>query len=435
MLKAQWLRSVPAYLLCFIAFAIPLPFVYSAIGSALLFVFWILQANPVEIVHQLRERKLLWPWLGYFMLFALSYFYSDNKEQSLFDLQSKLTLFIFPVIIGAGVALDRKKLERILFFFTIGISLVAIICMLKACILWQTGHDKSVFFYHELVEGFDANAVYMAWYCLFSITILLFLPWKNFYVSQTFKALKILSIILQILFFILLSARMLTVLFFIFLIPAYFGKAIKRLPKSRIVLALSTLTLLVIIIFSTKNPLRDRFANIFDANYKLIYLNDYSNIPEGNFNNLTLRLFFWRIGIENINEHHLWLTGAGNGDAQALQNAKMHELKIHNIDNIKKRSPFFNANLHNMFMQTLLMVGLPGVILLIIMCFSPLFFLNANTYGNIFLIFNVSSIFFLTQEAALQTQAGIVYYSFFSMIFWNMHYNYKQHITSVLTYH
>jgi len=434
MLKAQWLRSVPAYLLCFIAFAIPLPFIYSTMGSALLFIFWILQANPVDVVQQLKQRKFLWPWLLYFMLFALSYFYSENKEQSIFDLESKLSLFILPIIIGAGIMLDRPKLERIFFFFTLGVSVVAIICIVKAGVLWHSHHDKSVFFYHNLVEGFEANAVYMAWYCLFSITILLFLPWKTFYIGR-WKALKILTILLQILFFVLLSARMLTVLFFIVLIPAYFGKAITRLPRSRIILALTTLFILLIAIFGTKNPLRDRFANIFDANYKLVYLNDYSNIPEGNFNNLTLRLFFWRIGIENMNEHHLWLTGTGNGDAQALQNDKMHQLKIHNIDNTKERSPFYNANLHNMFMQTLLMVGLPGVILLLIMCFSPLFFLNPNTYGSIFLIFNISSIFFLTQEAALQTQAGIVYYSFFSMIFWNMYYSYKRHINSILTYH
>jgi hypothetical protein len=424
MLKARWLQPLPGYMLCALAFTISLPFIYAALSMVLLVITWLLQADLKTTFQNLKTRKILWLWVAYFLLTAISYSYSDNKEQSLFDLQTKLSILILPVVIGCGMELNKPLLERVFFFFTLGIVLTATICITKGLWLWHTTSDTKFLFYHDLVEGFEANAVYMAWYVLFSITLLLFFPWNSLF-QNGYKLFRVLFLIVQITFFILLSARMLIAVFFLILIPYYLRLIImqQKIKLWQSTLAVVAVLALGYLLLNTNNPIQKRYADISHNNIDTVFKKDYHDFKETKFNNLTLRIFLWRICIENMNEHHLWLKGAGNGDAQALQNAKITEHHIISYDDDKSRAAIVNANLHNMVMQSLIMVGLPGAILFLILCISPLFFIYQAPFRQVFLIFHITAISFMMQEAALQTQAGVIYYSFLSMIFWNLFYS------------
>ena len=138
MLKARWLKQLQLFLLCVLAFSIPFPFIYGAVAVGVLAGVWLLRVNIRELSQKIRERKALWPWLLYYLLFAISYFYSQDKQQSLFDLQTKLSLLLFPLIIGAGEAIDRRQLERIFLFFVLGVGLAAIICFSRSFYIWKT---------------------------------------------------------------------------------------------------------------------------------------------------------------------------------------------------------------------------------------------------------------------------------------------------------
>lgn len=405
------------FALCLLAFSIPFPFIYATIGIGVLALAWLIQGRFKATFINLKDRKVLWLWILYFILHAVSYYYSDNKGQSAFDTQQKLSFFILPILIGAGITIDRRGLERIFISFIIGTSLIAVWCLAKAGMAWQSTHDKNVFFYHELVTGLEANAVYMALYFIFSISLLLFVPWEYHFKR---RAGKIALAVFQIAFFVLLSSRTLIALFFVFIIPFYFINISKAFSRTRILIGLGALVGLFSIIIFTDNPLRNRYINIYETNFELAFRDDYHNVAEGDFNNLTLRIFLWRLGIMNMNEHNLWLTGAGNGDAQELQNAKMDRVGLPNIYNEAYHSPMYNANLHNMFMQSLLMLGLPGAIILFFISFLPFLYIRKVPYSQAFLIFHVIMVFFMMQEAAFQTQAGIIYYAFFSLLYWNM---------------
>lgn len=123
--------------------------------------------------------------------------------------------------------------------------------------------------------------------------------------------------------------------------------------------------------------------------------------------------------------------GAGNGDAQKLQNDK---ITAHHIIGWDPAQPpaMMNANLHNMPMQSLVMIGLPGAILFLIIALAPLFNIRGVIAPGVFLIFHISAIAFMMQEAALQTQAGVLYYSFFSSIFWSIRYQ-RREATPLIT--
>lgn len=418
--KAHWSQTFSGYALCLVAFSIPFPFIYSAIAVGIVVLAWLIQLNFKDTLIRLKERKALWLWIFFYILHIAGYFYSEDKAMAFFDLEKKMSFVVLPVVVGAGITISRQALERIFFAFVAGMFIISIWCMGYAAWRWNQTNDINVFFYHDLIKGLEANAVYMAWYCLFSICLLLFMKWEQFFKN---KAVKIIVTLLLIIFFVLLSSRMLIALFFAVLIPFYFKSIIRKFSKAKIAVSLAAMVILLAIVAFTKNPIRDRYENIFNTSIRQSFLNDYSSVSEGDFSNLTLRVFLWRIGILNMNEHHLWLAGAGIGDVQTLQNNKMAELGIRNIFEPVYTSPFRNANLHNMYMQILLMLGIIGLLSLIFISFSPLFNIRHVINKEVFLLFHIIAIAFMMQEAILQTQAGVIYYTFFSQIFWNIYYS------------
>lgn len=428
MLKVGWLRQLQLFLLCLLAFTIPFSFIYSSAVIFLLSAAWLLRVDIKQLFGSIKEKKALWPWLLYFLLFALSYFYSSNKSQSLFDLQSKLSLLLFPLIIGAGIPIDKKLTERIFVFFISGITLAAVVSISNAVRVYTQTGDTSIFFYHNLVSAIpDMNAVYMAWYTLLSISALLFFPWETCFTGM-YRSLRVILGVLHTIFFILLSSKMLIVLFFIIVVPYYLKKNFQHahIARWKILLLVTAFTGLFIALITTENPVRKRYEEIvISHDLNKAWLDDYSDVDASKLSNLTIRVMAWRMGIENIIENNLWLTGSGNGDAQDLQNRKMEHYNIRSWNKtFDETLGLFNVNLHNMFLQSLLMIGIPGLALFIIIMFMPFFYIRKIKYQPVFLLFHVSAIAYMMQEAALQTQAGIVYHSFFTQVFWNIYYSY-----------
>lgn len=427
MLRAPWVQTALQYALCLLAFLIPFPFIFGSYAIGAVTFFWLLQGDFKGTFSRLLERKQLWFWILYFLLNACSYFYSENKGQSLFDIGAKISLLFLPIVVGAGMQISKKQFERILVFFSSGLSLVALLCLTHSVIrTYNEGYlYKPFFFYHRLVEGFDSSAVYMALYCLFSLSALMMLKWEHYFTGK-YRVWRIVYIVWQVLFFILLSSRLLILLFFLLVVPFYMRKALKHRNWSIGRVALISIIFLTIgaSVFSFDNPVKTRFSDMFQKNLDIAWKEDYRNVPQDSFSNVTLRLMLWRFGYENMQEHNLWLKGAGNGDAVDLQNKK---LKEHGFDTElsgdNQRSEYFNINLHNMFFQVLMMIGIPGLILYMLMVFSPLFALRGMEYRHIFFVLHVSMLFFMFQEAILQTQAGIVFYTVYSMIFWNLKYS------------
>lgn len=427
MLKVAWLQHMQYLLLYLLVFAIPFPFIYANI---VLFVFafvWLIQADFMSLWSNLLKRKVLWVYILYFLLFAVSYFYSENKAQSAFDTQSKVYLIIMPLIIGAGIKISPRQLENVFMSFALGITTVALISIVRAYTIWQSSADVNAFFYHNIVGWLNANAVYVALYTFFTLSLLLLYPWQKYFQGIS-KYLKYLLLVMHIAFFILLAARMLTLLLILFLVPMYLLNIFKTgLHKKKALATIAIFSLLLITLLITENPVKERFKDIFLKKTEVAFLNDYSNVKEADFNNVALRLFLWRLGLDVASDNtNNYLAGVGNGDAQSMLNSKMKEYGVRNIhEDIALRSPFYNANMHNMYLQSLLMVGVLGLALLIFITFYPYFTYRHMPAIPWFYAFHVSTMFFMIQESMLQTQAGLIYYTLFSIIYFNLYYSSK----------
>ena len=214
MLKAEWRKQLQNYVLCILLFCIPFSFSLISLCIILLSVTWLLKGELKSTWQNLKSRKALWPFIIFYLLHAISYFYSTDKAQSLFDLEEKLSFLLLPIVLGAGMSIKDELAERVLFCFSSGISAVSLFCLGRASYDFFVHHTSSQFFYHDLVYGLDANAVYMAWYAIFSLLLLLFFPWGKIFNGQG-KYLRAFYILIQLCFFILLSSKTLIALFFL----------------------------------------------------------------------------------------------------------------------------------------------------------------------------------------------------------------------------
>lgn len=426
MLKAAWLQHLQYFLLYLLVFAIPFPYIYANIVLVLFSITWIIQVDVNALWKNLRRRHILWAYICFFALFALSYFYSENTAQSAFDTQSKVYLLVIPIIFGAGLNITSKQLENIFFTFILAITVVALISSGRAYVTWQASGDINTFFYHNIVSWLNANAVYVALYTFFTIALLLLYPWQRYFVNGG-KYLKYLALAIHISFFILLSARMLTLLLVVFLVPLYVFIIFRTgFNYKKVLLTAAIFVLILTGIAISENPVKNRFKDFFLKNTEVAFFDNYGTVEEGDFNNFTLRLFLWRMGLDVVTDSNNYLAGVGNGDAQSLLNRKMKEHGVRNIhEDLALRSPLYNANMHNMFLQSLLMVGVSGILLLILITFFPYITYRHMESMPWFYAFHISTMFFMVQESMLQTQAGLAYYTLFSAIYFNLYYSHK----------
>ena len=406
MIKNGRLQTIREILLYVFAFSIPLPFIFSPYVIGAIILTWILAGNIKTVVHELSERKMFWPWLIFFLIYLISCFYSHDKSRSLFDIQQKLSFLILPLVIGCGVKINAKTLEGICLSFILSVAFIALLCIGRALIIWQHSHITNQFFYQSLVNKLDANAVYYAWYSVFAIATILFLPWKIFFLKNN-RFYKYILLLIILLFFVLLSARTLLIVFFFIIIPLYLYKLTESkkgvLIRASILIVIGSLCFLI---FTTSNPIKNRYV-------ELVKNKQQNYVP---------RFVLWEIGIENINEHNLWFIGAGNGDYQAIHNEKINRHVAENKGATYNWADLYDANLHNTYLQTIATVGIVGLLPLLLMLFSPFLYIYRINMPYLYFIFNLLTCIFLFQECAFQTQAGIMFYVFFAIVFWNYYY-------------
>lgn|GEM_PF-674092 len=409
------------YLLCcLLAFVIPFPFRFAPVAIILVAVAWVFSGQWRSIGAYLKTSPVLVCWIIFYGLHLAGYFYSHNKIAAGFELERKLSFWVLPLVLYSSFYRSSRRFAYLLLSFMAGLCAIALWCLARATFLFAADSNLSHFFYHALAGGTDANAVYTSWYVVCALVLLLFYPWQKIEATFSRNLRWAMGVLLGI-FLILLASRLLLVLFFVVVLPVYILRAWRsgRLPAAKMVWLGGTLALLLLLLAATRNPVSGRFHEILNKNAAQAFYPDYHQRDQ-QFNNLTLRLFLWRVGMDNMREHRLWAFGAGIGDVADLQNERMAALGIKDIYNKQNPSQYAGLNLHNMYMQTLVSLGIPGLLLFCYLVGWPLGLLRLRWQEKLplFLVLAVAALFML-QEAALQTQAGIVFYLFCSVAIYN----------------
>lgn len=387
-----------------IALLIPISARLTSLAIGLLIIAWIAERNFITRWIRLKHNKeshKTFSFCLFYLLYAAGLLYTTNQASGWFDMQVKLSLLIFPLIISTWPQsrLSLQNITRLLFMFLAGCMVETVYFFIVALSEYLSSGSTSTFYYTRL--AIHHHTTFFSMYLNFAEAAILYLLITG---KKSFTpALRILLKFLLLWFFIfiiLLSSKagMLT-----FILIGVMGGMLMSIYNKKIyssVIAILIITGLFTIAWFLFPP---AFQRLQVAQKAVI---NRSQIQADTQESTAERVLLWKTATQVALQH--WTTGVGTGDVQdtfSASYAKQHLTEAHNK----------NFNAHNQYLQTFAAIGIIGLLALLAMLLLPArsAFLKSNI---LYLLFLVIIAFNLLFESMLERQAGIIFYAFFNTL-------------------
>lgn len=382
-----------------LAFFIPVYDKVSALIIALLLLNWILEGQfrqKFRLVLTNKQRRTIFLFSTLYFAYLLGMTYTANWEYGLFDLETKLSILVFPLLFSSiDFQVLRDRLWHFLVAFLAGNLLTTIILLIHATINYYDSKSTSEFFYGGL--SWFHHASYIAMFLVFSVGIIcyhLLTEYKAF--SKRLKIILISLLIYFSQFIILLSSKAGLLSLAIILVSTigfvfYQKKYIKGFLFILIVVA---------VFWSAFNFLPTVSSRINSAQDALTN----ENLGKDTRNSTGERILIWQSAVQIIKENFLF--GVGTGDVKDRLLWEYNKNEITTAYELK-------LNAHNQYLQTYIAIGMFGFLILIATLLLP--FISAIKKRQIILLlFLFLFSFNLLFESMLERQAGVVFYAFFN---------------------
>jgi O-antigen ligase len=368
------------------------------LNSALIFLlflvsgFYYFRFKPGLAPH----KKVYLSWaLGFYLVHFIGVLNSDNLRPATFDLEQKLSLFLFPLLWAMSPALSQKRIDWLFRSF--------ILAVLLTCLLTYRDGFDFVWDNEEIYYKLLVHRPYLGMYCLFSI----FLCFGFFQSSQSVGArILYLGLGLALVAFLgAILAKMAVLTFALVAVLLYFIHLhlINR-PRLAWISAggiLGAIGLAVVI----SPGLRLFLSKIWHLSS--FSFQEYNEVFVNSFNT---RFLMWKCSFQVLSEDYNWLFGAGKGDAQALLNRC--------YDSYVGPSFFSELNLisHNQYLTTWLNLGLLGLVLFLANIILG-FYVALKDKNLVHVAFVLMMLFLFIPESILEVQKGVVFFGFFNALF------------------
>lgn len=380
--------------ICLLAFTIPILKYGIQLPIILLVVAWLFAKKSLN-------RNVLIPiilFVSIYIFHVIGMVYTENIDRGAKDLVQKLSLILFPVIIGTGPALSKKMRSKGMFFFIFGTITAVVLGFLSSAIEYSATGDLSFFYMSHFSASHHPS--YISFYMAIALAILLL------QVEKTVGWRKSLPLWLAVLFLslslIFPASKMgfinwaLVLLFF--LLKWLVLKPRKLKPAFQL-LGVGILFLLCLK-FDPVASARVEAAVVVTA--EVDHLSKFSQVESN-----TARLYSWSTAWSLIKEYPF---GVGTGDINDVMISAYQE---QGLDELAAKS----LNPHNEFLQIAVALGI----------FPALFFLFSLVYpfGKIirqrdwiYGIFLLSVFIQFSVESMLEKQSGVIFFAFFNAYFY-----------------
>ena len=377
------------------------PLLPKAAESILMMLFFLLSLIVIIKKRETIKKpkiKSLFIISSVFVIYLMSSFYSENNKENVNFLIRVIPILMFPLSIGllpaSIVTSNRLRTIKIVYISSVFISLLFAHIQLKSNFYISQWEYRNSFEDLKKVHG-----TYFSLWIGFSVLIII-----NDYVISYYKGKNSLKVLLALLMTSYLIYWQITIN--------------ARLPL------FVTLLLLTIISFKTLEIKKQIYIYsfiiitvllTFYLNFELIKEKVKFNLPEGKYelNHKTMSSEEIRAGIYYCSTSLIkksWIYGYGIGDVNDQLNL-CYKSKI-NSDVYQ----IFHYNSHNQYIQIFLAGGIIGLLYFL---FNIYYVLKKSIVrkDNVFIMFNVLLIICFLTENILSRHDGILFYSFFSSIF------------------
>ena len=123
--NTEWLALL---LLCITVLGMPLSRFLMSTGTTGLAVAWAISGNWRYKIDNLKANKILWPIIALFLIHVVWLIGADNPGEAAHDINVKLPLLIFPLVIGS-LQLTRKQIMIVLQVFVVAVVISTLVSL------------------------------------------------------------------------------------------------------------------------------------------------------------------------------------------------------------------------------------------------------------------------------------------------------------------
>ena len=381
-------KAVP-YVAFFCGLFVLLPFKVKPITVIVFFLLGLYSIFKYRIRSKI-EMKTVFIFSIFFIVYALSLFFSENIQKGFTILVRCIPILIIPLGYSFLTFETRVKFNQVFRkTFIIAASIYSILIFIYLFQLGYFSQKHDLYYCYSYITfefwGMNEHPIYISIFFSVALFFILIEGFKN----------KIFNFILFLVLIsgLLILARKGVVVSFCILsgILLFLKRDKKQIAK--LVFVFMSLMLLSLSI----TEIRNRFLEIFDT----------SSIVNNKETSSGIRYILWNTSAKVIQISDY--LGYGIGDAQAVLSTQLA------ADGYAVLSEE-NYNAHNQFLQIGLATGIVGICLYLfsLLYFIRIFIKRKNAEGVVFLLF---FIFVFLFESVLERQNGIIIYSFTSCMF------------------
>jgi hypothetical protein len=317
-------------------------------------------------------------------------------------LQQQAAILLFPMALGCSKVLNPRMVRTLLTHFILATVITGLIGLALGWI--QQGYDLGEILHEDQPFLCPENYPYIIGLsCLLSLIVIAEKQFDDFFRRRWLLLFSVLFLSIYLLFLNvrLISACWLGILiYYIFrLVPGW---------SYRLLISITVLCLAFLAFFKTPT-LRDKWDEL--KNYPgqgLINLDKDASLGRS-WGGTSIRVALWECSKDLIQRH--LFTGVGTGDIQdslqqAYENRKFYFASRYN-----------RYNIHNQYLHMMLGFGVAGLAVLLACIAAPALILKGDPLVRVRLLFLLLFFLICFTEVILDTNKGIIWYSFFNSIF------------------
>lgn len=390
-----------------IVFFLPLSKKILPLLIVILFLNWLIslirsgKSQFRETITNIKYKNLVVLFVSFYVIHLIGLLYSANIDFGLFDLEIKLSILIFPILISTSPSLSPVNVKNILLAFIVGCSVAVFICLSYAIYKYiETGQTHR--FAYSYLSVFH-HVTYFSMYLNLAIVIIIYFLFKT---KSSFSKHHIIFFRFLILLFslmiILLFAKNGVICLVLILLTAVFYLAFREKKIVQSMLLISGFILLSVCIVKFVPYTASRLNNLIN-----VVIQPAPDTEKNAAESTAVRVLIWPVSLELIKENFLF--GVGTGD---IKDQLLKKYKDRGLSGALKR----RLNAHNQYLQTFAALGLVGFLILTGCLILP-FLLSIKEKKHLYSFFLLIIAVNLLTESMLEVQAGVVFYAFFNSFF------------------
>jgi O-antigen ligase len=335
--------------------------------------------------------------------------YTSDLHEGWKNIYMKSGLVIATIGFFGCLSVIRYERGKFIFYYALILSLALLFCLISSWFRYNRTGDDAVFFYYQLLHPAKQHATYYSLFVFAGLVMVIESVKKRIFIAPPW--IYYFFSILFIGFLFLLSSRLIIGISFLYIIFLITGKIIK--PRISILFGLPVIVCLLALVSFTRNPLSDRFTELFNG--KMNMIEKETNTRSDYFNGWQFRLLQWKLVPQILEENNSWLTGVSPGDAQHLLDKRYEQRQMYMGDPSRGEEGFKGYYTHNSYLEALLQLGLAGLFSFLLMVAALIKITwKAGRTGYSWIGIALVAVSFT--ESYFESQYGIITFSFLAMV-------------------